>query len=137
MEKKGVARIFLTIFRPQLGLFICSHPSLLFCLSVVVIMFSTIVVPLLTPGGSVSASPLPCELNTAITCREDVAPPPILPRRHTHPPLGHAHKSGSQRDSRQRRRRRTTSTRSADTMATAAQPTKFQTPLVGGAKGSR
>ncbi|XP_059210897.1 7SK snRNA methylphosphate capping enzyme-like [Centropristis striata] len=95
-------------------------------------------VPLLTREGSIAASPLPCELNTAITCRDDVAPLPILPRRHTHPPPGQAHRPGNQR-----RRRRTTSMRSADnaanteTIATAAQPTKFQTPLVGGAKASR
>ncbi|XP_042369677.1 7SK snRNA methylphosphate capping enzyme-like, partial [Plectropomus leopardus] len=100
-------------------------------------------VPLLTREGSVPASPLPCELNTAITCRDDVAPPPILPRRHTHPPPGHAHKPGNQGDGRQRRRRRTTSTRSADcaadtvTTAVTVQPTKFQTPLVGGAKAGR
>ncbi|XP_076581674.1 7SK snRNA methylphosphate capping enzyme [Chaetodon auriga] len=92
-------------------------------------------VPLLSTEGSVSASPLPCELNTAITCRDDIAPPPILPRRHTHPPPGHTHKPSNQRDGRQRKRRRTTSTRSADT--TTAQPTKFQTPLVGGAKANR
>ncbi|XP_040886930.1 7SK snRNA methylphosphate capping enzyme [Toxotes jaculatrix] len=100
-------------------------------------------VPVLTTEGSVSASPLPCELNTAITCRDDVAPPPILPRRHTHPQPGHSHKPGSQADGHQRRRRRTTSTRLADgtvntvTMATMAQTTKFQTPLVGGAKAGR
>ncbi|XP_022625780.1 7SK snRNA methylphosphate capping enzyme-like [Seriola dumerili] len=100
-------------------------------------------VPLLTREGSVSASPLPCELNTAITCRDDVAPPPILPRRHTHPLPGHAHKPGSQGDGRQRRRRRTTSTRLADvaanfvTVTTTAPTTKFQTPLVGGAKAGR
>ncbi|XP_070786164.1 7SK snRNA methylphosphate capping enzyme-like [Enoplosus armatus] len=97
-------------------------------------------VPLLIREGSVSASPLPCELNTAITCRDDVAPPPILPRRHTHPPPGHTHKPGNHGDGRQRRRRRTTSMRSADSTAhtnTTAQPTKFQTPLVGGAKAGR
>lgn len=95
-------------------------------------------VPLLATEGSVSASPLPCELNTAITCRDDVAPPPILPRRQTHPPPGHTHKSGNQGDGRQRRRRRTASARSADGVtATTSQPTRFQTPLVGGAKGSR
>lgn len=93
-------------------------------------------VPPLATEGSVSASPLPCELNTAITCRDDIAPPPILPRRHTHPPPGNTHKPSNQHDGRQRRRRRTTSTRSADTMATKAQPTKFHTPLVGGAKAS-
>uniref|UniRef100_A0A3B4YBC2 RNA methyltransferase n=1 Tax=Seriola lalandi dorsalis TaxID=1841481 RepID=A0A3B4YBC2_SERLL len=91
--------------------------------------------------GSVSASPLPCELNTAITCRDDVAPPPILPRRHTHPPPGHAHKPGSQGDGRQRRRRRTTSTRLADvaanfvTVTTTAPTTKFQTPCGGPQSG--
>ncbi|XP_074484543.1 7SK snRNA methylphosphate capping enzyme-like isoform X2 [Sebastes fasciatus] len=100
-------------------------------------------VPLLTGESSVSASPLPCELNTAITCRDDVAPPPILPRRHSHPPPGRAHKPGNQGDGRQRRRRRTTSTKTADcsantnTTATAAQPTRFHTPLVGGAKAGR
>ncbi|XP_047194897.1 7SK snRNA methylphosphate capping enzyme-like isoform X2 [Hippoglossus stenolepis] len=100
-------------------------------------------VPLLTTEGSVSASPLPCELNTAITCRDDVAPPPILPRRHTHPPPGHTHKPGNQGDGRQRRRRRTTSTRLADSatntvpVMTAIQTTKFHTPLVGGAKTGR
>ncbi|XP_029985474.1 7SK snRNA methylphosphate capping enzyme-like isoform X1 [Sphaeramia orbicularis] len=103
-------------------------------------LFPALTVPLLSREGSVPVSPLPCELNTAITCRDDVVPPPILPRRHTHPPPGHTSKPCHQR-----RRRRTTSTRSADganahgvTTATAAsQPTKFQTPLVGGAKGSR
>ncbi|CAJ1048329.1 SK snRNA methylphosphate capping enzyme [Xyrichtys novacula] len=100
-------------------------------------------VPLLAKEGSVPPSPLPCELNTAITCRDDVAPPPILPRRHTHPLPGQAHKAGNQGDSRQRRRRRTTSTRSGDcaanavTVATTTRPSKFQTPLVGGAKGGR
>lgn len=93
-------------------------------------------VSLLTRDGSVPASPLPCELNTAITCRDDVAPPPILPRRHTHPPPGSAHKSSTQG---QRRRRRTASARSSDAAANAvaavtAKPTRFQTPLVGGAK---
>ncbi|XP_033507608.2 7SK snRNA methylphosphate capping enzyme [Epinephelus lanceolatus] len=100
-------------------------------------------VPLLTREGSVPPSPLPCELNTAITCRDDIAPPPILPRRHTHPPPGHSHKPGNQGDGRQRRRRRTTSMRSADctastgTKPTKVQPTKFQTPLVGGARAGR
>ncbi|XP_068443299.1 7SK snRNA methylphosphate capping enzyme-like [Clinocottus analis] len=101
---------------------------------------AALLVPLLTSGGSVAASPLPCELNTAITCRDDVAPPPILPRRHTHPPPGHAHKPGHQGDGRRCRRRRSASARSADNtdaVATAAQPTRFQTPLVGGAKAGR
>ncbi|CAG14756.1 unnamed protein product, partial [Tetraodon nigroviridis] len=89
-----------------------------------------------TTGGSVSTSPLSCELNTAITCREDIAPPPILPRRHTHPPSASTAKLGNQRDGRHRRRHRTASTRSEAAAATV-QPTKFQTPLVGGAKGSR
>lgn len=88
----------------------------------------------LTTGGSVPPSPLPCELNTAITCRDDVAPPPILPRRHTHPAPG----SEPQGDGRPRRRRRTTSARTSDTTVTAVttvtRPTRFQTPLVGGAK---
>ncbi|XP_041840533.1 7SK snRNA methylphosphate capping enzyme [Melanotaenia boesemani] len=100
-------------------------------------------VPLTTAEGSVSASPLSCELNTAITCRDDVAPPPILPRRHTHPPQGPAQKPGSHGDGRHRKRRRTTSTRSADGSSTAVTaappplPIKFQTPLVGGAKAGR
>ncbi|KAK2899304.1 7SK snRNA methylphosphate capping enzyme-like [Channa argus] len=100
-------------------------------------------VPLLTREGSIPPSPLPCELNTAITCRDDVAPPPILPRRHTHPPPGHSSKASNLGEGRHRRRRRTTSTRSADgnatavTMGTTAQSTKFQTPLVGGAKTGR
>ncbi|KAK2863585.1 hypothetical protein Q5P01_003118 [Channa striata] len=100
-------------------------------------------VPLLTREGSIPPSPLPCELNTAITCRDDVAPPPILPRRHTHPPPGHSDKPSNLSEGRHRRRRRTTSTRSADGTATAvaagtaAPPTKFQTPLVGGAKAGR
>ncbi|XP_028997524.1 7SK snRNA methylphosphate capping enzyme isoform X2 [Betta splendens] len=88
--------------------------------------------------SSVPPSPLPCELNTAITCRDDVAPPPVLPRRHTHPPPGH--KPGNQSDGRPRKRRRTTSTKSTDTTmvttTTTAQLSKFQTPLVGGAKKS-
>ncbi|CAB1423277.1 unnamed protein product [Pleuronectes platessa] len=101
---------------------------------------AALTVPPLTTEGSVSASPLPCELNTAITCRDDVAPPPILPRRHTHPPPGHTHKPGNQGDGRQRRRRRTTSTRLATntvSMTTATQTTQFHTPLVGGAKPGR
>ncbi|XP_029381648.1 7SK snRNA methylphosphate capping enzyme [Echeneis naucrates] len=99
-------------------------------------------VPLLTRESSVSASPLPCELNTAITCRDDVAPPPLLPRRHTHPLPGHAHKLGGQGDGRQRRRRRTTSTRLTDvtanlTIISTIQTAKFHTPLLGGAKAGR
>ncbi|XP_076011444.1 7SK snRNA methylphosphate capping enzyme [Genypterus blacodes] len=100
-------------------------------------------VPLLTREGSVPVSPLPCELNTAITCRDDVAPPPILPRRHTHPPPSHTHKPRNQGEGRQRRRRRTTSVRSSECTANntipsaVTQPTRFQTPLVGGAKASR
>ncbi|XP_078101185.1 7SK snRNA methylphosphate capping enzyme-like [Sander vitreus] len=94
-------------------------------------------VPALATEGAVS--PLPCELNTAITCRDDVAPPPILPRRHTHPPPGATHRPGNQGDGRQRRRRRTTSMRATDcdVTATRVQPTKFETPLVGGAKAGR
>ncbi|KAF7645004.1 hypothetical protein LDENG_00212240 [Lucifuga dentata] len=100
-------------------------------------------VPLLTTEGSVPASPLPCELNTAITCRDDVVPPPILPRRHTHPPSGHTHKHHNQGEGRQWRRRCTASVRSsegaltANVPATITQPTRFQTPLVGGARASR
>ncbi|XP_068164856.1 7SK snRNA methylphosphate capping enzyme-like [Antennarius striatus] len=88
-------------------------------------------VPVLTTEGNASESPLPCELNTAITCRDDVVTPPILLRRHTHPPA-----PAAQRSSRQRRRHNTTSTRSEVTSARTA-PTKFQTPLVGGARSSR
>ncbi|CAN9509400.1 unnamed protein product [Ophioblennius macclurei] len=97
-------------------------------------------VSLLTREGSVPASPLPCELNTAITCRDDVAPPPILPRRHTHPAPSSTRKSASQGDGRHRRRRRTTSARSSDATATtvtvvaATKSTRFETPVVGGAK---
>ncbi|XP_039679037.1 7SK snRNA methylphosphate capping enzyme-like isoform X2 [Perca fluviatilis] len=97
-------------------------------------------VPVLTTEGA-AVSPLPCELNTAITCRDDVAPPPILPRRHTHPPPGAGHRPGNHGDGRQRRRRRTTSMRApdcaGDATATRVQPTKFETPLVGGAKAGR
>ncbi|KAM4612272.1 7SK snRNA methylphosphate capping enzyme [Polymixia lowei] len=102
-----------------------------------------LIVPVVTREGTIPVSPLPCELNTAINCRDDVVPPPILPRRHTHPPPIHAHKPRYQGDSRQRRRRRTTSMRSsegavkADIPAVVSQPTRFQTPLVGGAKPSR
>ncbi|XP_055085102.1 7SK snRNA methylphosphate capping enzyme isoform X2 [Periophthalmus magnuspinnatus] len=72
-----------------------------------------------TTNTAADSSPLWCELNTALTCRDDLAPPPQ--RRHTHPPL-----SGN-------RRRRTTS--SCVTTATSkAQPIRFETPQVGGAK---
>lgn len=100
-------------------------------------------VPVMTREGSVPASPLPCELNTAITCRDDVAPPPILPRRHTHPPPGQAAKTCNHSDGRQRKRRRTTSAKCSDSNAisvnksTVVKPTKFHTPLVGGALGNR
>ncbi|CAL8241152.1 unnamed protein product [Merluccius merluccius] len=73
-------------------------------------------VPLVT-RASVPPSPLPCELNTSINCRDDIVPPLILPRRHTHPPLCHAHKARNQGDGRQRRRRRTTSVRSSESVA--------------------
>ncbi|KAM8881944.1 7SK snRNA methylphosphate capping enzyme-like [Synchiropus picturatus] len=100
-------------------------------------------VPVMTREGSVPVSPLPCELNTAITCRDDVAPPPILPRRHTHPPPGQGPKTCNQSEGRQRKRRRTTSAKCTDSNAvtvnktTVVQPTKFQTPLVGGARVTR
>ncbi|KAM9836775.1 7SK snRNA methylphosphate capping enzyme isoform 2-T3 [Aulostomus maculatus] len=89
--------------------------------------------------GSVPVSPLPCELNTAITCRDDLAPPPILPRRHTHPPPGHTRKSCNHNDGRQRRRRRAASTRSTDGTVTGmvVQPTRFHTPVMGGARANR
>lgn len=63
-------------------------------------------------------SPLSCELNTALTCREDLAPPPQ--RRHTHPPL--------------HRRRRSAST-CITTATLKPQPIRFETPQTGGAKG--
>ncbi|XP_056156412.1 7SK snRNA methylphosphate capping enzyme isoform X2 [Lampris incognitus] len=99
----------------------------------------TVAVPVLTRERSIPPSPLPCELNTAITCREDLAQPPILPRRHTHPPTSHTHKPRNQRDGRQKRRRHTTSTRSsdgADISVAVILPTRFQTPLVGGTNAS-
>ncbi|XP_068611980.1 7SK snRNA methylphosphate capping enzyme-like [Brachionichthys hirsutus] len=86
-------------------------------------------VPTLATDGSVPESPLPCELNTAITCRDDVVMPPILTRRHTYPPP-----PGSQRAGRHGRRH--TSTRLEGTAAKTAR-TKFHTPLVGGAKSTR
>ncbi|XP_051919799.1 7SK snRNA methylphosphate capping enzyme-like [Hippocampus zosterae] len=86
-------------------------------------------VPVLSREGSVAVSPLPCELNTAITCREDIAPPPILPRRHSHPPPGTARKSG---DRRQRGRRRTTSARLTRAVVDRVEATHFHTPLAGG-----
>ncbi|XP_024120401.1 7SK snRNA methylphosphate capping enzyme [Oryzias melastigma] len=89
-------------------------------------------------GGSVCASPLSCELNTAITCREDLAPSPRPSRRHTHPPPGPAHKPGAHADCRHRRRRRTTSVHSDANHITVATTTcRFQTPLVEGAKAGR
>ncbi|KAG7256389.1 hypothetical protein CRUP_002040 [Coryphaenoides rupestris] len=96
-------------------------------------------VPLVARGVSIPPSPLPCELNTSINCRDDVVPPLILPRRHTHPPLSHGHKARNKGDGRQRRRRRTTSVRSSESAApfSVTQPARFQTPLVGGAKPSR
>ncbi|XP_061618973.1 7SK snRNA methylphosphate capping enzyme-like [Phyllopteryx taeniolatus] len=87
-------------------------------------------VPVLSREGSAAVSPLPCELNTAITCREDVAPPPILPRRHSHPLPGGTRKSN---DRRQRTRRRTTSGISTRVVADTAEPARFRTPLAGGA----
>lgn len=93
--------------------------------------------PTAARGGSVCASPLSCELNTAITCREDLAPSPRPSRRHTHPPPGSAHKPGLPADGRQRRRRRTTSVHSDPNVATATTITKFQTPLADGAKAGR
>ncbi|CAL8384668.1 unnamed protein product [Arctogadus glacialis] len=102
-------------------------------------------VPPVTRGVSVPPSPLPCELNTSINCRDDVVPPLTLPRRHTHPPLSQPRKARNYGDGprnqgdRHRRRRRTTSVRSSEsvTAVSVAQPTRFQTPLVGGAKPSR
>lgn len=70
-----------------------------------------------TANTTADLSPLSCELNTALTCREDLAPPPQ--RRHTHPPL--------------HRRRRTTST-CITTVLPKPQPIRFETPQTGGAK---
>ncbi|XP_049617145.1 7SK snRNA methylphosphate capping enzyme [Syngnathus scovelli] len=88
-----------------------------------------ITVPVLSREGSAGVSPLPCELNTAITCREDIAPPPILPRRHSHPPPAATRKSGERR---QRGRRRTTSARSTRGVADTIEASQFHTPLAGG-----
>ncbi|XP_077444233.1 7SK snRNA methylphosphate capping enzyme-like isoform X2 [Stigmatopora argus] len=95
-------------------------------------------VPASSREGSGAVSPLPCELNTAITCREDVALPPILPRRHSHPPLNSTRKSGERR---RRGRRRTTSLRSTcahvsevaqeSEAAHASEAAHFRTPLAG------
>ncbi|XP_055795131.1 7SK snRNA methylphosphate capping enzyme [Salvelinus fontinalis] len=90
-------------------------------------------------GSVVPQSPLPYELNTTINCRDEVVPP-ILPRRHTHPPLGSTSKPRPQGDGghRQRKRRRTTSTRSDHSSVTptpaltTAPPNTFHTPLVPG-----
>ncbi|CAB1350597.1 unnamed protein product [Coregonus sp. 'balchen'] len=90
-------------------------------------------------GSVVPQSPLPYELNTSINCRDEVVPP-ILPRRHTHPPLGSASKPRPHGDGghRQRKRRRTTSMRSDHSSVTptpalaTAPPNTFHTPLVPG-----
>ncbi|XP_052316673.1 7SK snRNA methylphosphate capping enzyme-like [Oncorhynchus keta] len=90
-------------------------------------------------GSTVPQSPLPYELNTTINCRDEVVPP-ILPRRHTHPPLGSTSKPRPHGDGghRQRKRRRTTSTRSDHSSVTptpaltTAPPNTFHTPLVPG-----
>ncbi|XP_057711664.1 7SK snRNA methylphosphate capping enzyme-like isoform X2 [Corythoichthys intestinalis] len=82
-------------------------------------------VPALSTEGSAAASPLPCELNTAITCREDLALPPILPRRHSHPPPSTARKTGERR---QRGRRRTTSLRLTRDVPDEAEAPRFRTP---------
>ncbi|XP_061664588.1 7SK snRNA methylphosphate capping enzyme-like isoform X2 [Syngnathoides biaculeatus] len=89
-------------------------------------------VPVLSREDSAAASPLPCELNTAITCREDVAPSPILPRRHSCPAPGATRKSA---DRRQRSRRRTASAVPAHVVVVAevTEAARFRTPLAGGA----
>uniref|UniRef100_A0A8C6SLX3 RNA methyltransferase n=1 Tax=Neogobius melanostomus TaxID=47308 RepID=A0A8C6SLX3_9GOBI len=46
-----------------------------------------------TANTTADLSPLSCELNTALTCREDLAPP--SQRRHTHPPLHRRRRSAS------------------------------------------
>lgn len=71
-----------------------------------------------TANTTADFSPLSCELNTALTCREDLAPPPQ--RRHTHPPL--------------HRRRRYAST-CVTAAAPKPQPIRFETPQTSGAKG--
>lgn len=71
-----------------------------------------------TANTTADFSPLSCELNTTLTCREDLAPPPQ--RRHTHPPL--------------HRRRRSTST-CVTVALPKPQPIRFETPQMGGAKG--
>ncbi|KAM6949069.1 7SK snRNA methylphosphate capping enzyme [Aplochiton taeniatus] len=90
-------------------------------------------------GGRAFQSPLPYELNTSINCRDEVVTP-ILPRRHTHPAPGSAHKHHGDGPQRQRRRRRTTSMRSSEgaagSLVSVAPPSRFQTPLVGGATGA-
>uniref|UniRef100_M4AP89 RNA methyltransferase n=1 Tax=Xiphophorus maculatus TaxID=8083 RepID=M4AP89_XIPMA len=76
-------------------------------------------------GGEKEETParlFPPSLNTSITCRDDVAPPPILPRRHTHPPPGS-------------RRCRNASTRSADGGVTV-ETTKCGGPGLGSAPTS-
>ncbi|KAL2079393.1 hypothetical protein ACEWY4_025137 [Coilia grayii] len=97
-------------------------------------------------------SPQPYELNTSINCRDEVVPP-ILPRRHSHtgrssasqPPGGADVALCGQAPSRSRKRRRTVSR--SDRLSITPTPTigpsadrgssqTFQTPIVGGAKGS-
>ncbi|KAG5260614.1 hypothetical protein AALO_G00294480 [Alosa alosa] len=99
-------------------------------------------------------SPLPYELNTSINCRDEVVPP-ILPRRHSQsgpssgsqprPPGSIDPALCGQPPSRFRKRRRTVSR--SERLSITPTPTiglnsdrtssqTFQTPIVGGAKGS-
>ncbi|XP_034146498.1 7SK snRNA methylphosphate capping enzyme isoform X1 [Esox lucius] len=88
-----------------------------------------------TEGSMAPQSPLPYELNTTINCRDEVVPP-ILPRRHTHPPLNSASKLCPHGDSvhRQRKRWSTTLMRSdpPSVTPTPALTVTFHTPLVPG-----
>lgn len=86
-----------------------------------------------TTDSTADLSPLSCELNTALTCREDLAPPPQL-RRHTHPPLQGNHGNGKHS---RRRRAASSCSVSTTTAQSKPQPIRFETPQVGGAKGHR
>ncbi|XP_012673096.2 7SK snRNA methylphosphate capping enzyme [Clupea harengus] len=107
------------------------------------------------PGkNQARVSPLPYELNTSINCRDEVVQP-ILPRRHSQsgpgsgsqvrPPGSTDPALSGQPSSRSRKRRRTVSR--SERLSITPTPTigpsadrrtsqTFQTPIVGGAKGS-
>lgn len=99
-------------------------------------------------------SPQPYELNTSINCRDEVVPP-ILPRRHSQsgpssalqprPPGSTDLATSGHPPSRSRKRRRTVSrserlsitpTPTVGPSSDRASAQTFQTPIVGGAKGS-